>query len=208
MDKCNAIIKTGPRKGLKCNYKKKTFTYCNRHDKYNNDNNKEKQNKQNINMLPNEIISNIIINLEINDIIRLRLVNRFFLLMCNNVLNNYININNLLYAKKSYALGGGYLYVLCKILKINKKRIKIAPLKICFERLIREKSKYVQNFPIYETYEIKYDIELVKLNESFYVYKKIYDNSIIFESRKREYLGIDFKMWNKEILFKCVIYDF
>jgi len=205
MDKCNAIIKSGPRKGLKCNYKKKIFMYCNRHNKYNNDNNKE---KLNINTLPNEIINNIIIYLEIKEIITLRLVNKIFLLKSNNVLNNYLNINKLLYAKTNYGLGGGYLYVLYKILKIYKKRIKIAPLKICSENLIREETKYVQNLPIYETYEIKYDIELVELDKSFYVYKKIYDNSIIFTCKKEEYLGTDFKMWNKEILFKHSRYDF
>lgn len=206
MDKCNAIIKSGPRKGLKCNYKKKTFMYCNRHNKYyNNDYNKK---QQNINALPNEIINNIINYLEIKEIIKLRLVNKFFLIKSNNVLDGYININKLIYAKTSYGLGGGYLHVLYKILKICKEKIKIAPLKIRSERIITEESKYVQNLPIYETYEIKYDIEIVELNKSFYVYKKIYDNSIIFTCKKKEYLGIDFKIWNNEILFKILRYDF
>ncbi len=89
MNKCNAIIKTGPRKGLRCNYKKKTNIYCNKH------NNEEKQDKQNINTLPNEIVNKIISYLEIKEIMNLKLTNKFFLLMCNNILNNFLNIKKL-----------------------------------------------------------------------------------------------------------------
>lgn len=202
MNKCNAMIKTGPRKGLRCNYKKKSTIYCNKH------NNEEKQDKQNINTLPNEIINNIISYLEIKEIMILKLTNKFFLLMCNNILNNYLNIKKLLYANISYNLGGGYVYTLYKILKIYKKRIKIAPLNICKKIIVEEKSKYIQSLPIYETYEIEYDIELVDLNKSFYVYKIICNNSIIFKCKKKEYLNIDFKIWNGEVLFKYLRYDF
>lgn len=208
MNLCNATIETGPRKGLKCKYKKKTSLYCNKHNNYDNEKNKNKQTVKNIYTLPNEIINNIISYLEIKDIINLKLTSKFFSLICNNILSKYLNINNLIYTRVYYGLCGGYIDTLYKILNIYKEKIKIVPLKIYKEILVKEKSKYIQNLPIYETYKIKYDIELVDLNKSFYVYKLIYNNNIIFKSKKKEYLGIDFKIWKKDILFKCSRYDF
>jgi hypothetical protein len=96
---------------------------------------------------------------------------------------------------------------LCKILKIYKKKIEIAPLKIHERNIIKKESEYLQDLPVYETYEIKYDISLINLDKKFYVYKIINNDNIEFYSKKKEYFGISFKIWNKEKLFEHLRYD-
>jgi hypothetical protein len=207
MNKCDAIIKSGPRKGLRCMYNKKIpSSYCNKHN-YKKDKKKYHLSKNNINKFPNEIINTIINYLGIKDIINLRLINKRFLLICNDILNNYINTNKLLYANIKYNSAGSYYYILCKILKIYKKKIEIAPLKIDERNIIKKESKYLKGLPVYETYEIKYDISLINLDKKFYVYKIINNDNIEFYSKKKEYFGISFKIWNKEKLFEHLRYD-
>lgn len=187
MNKCNAIIKTGPRKGLSCKYKAITGSNnCNLHN-----NNKKELLKNNISKLPNEIVIKIINYTDIINVIQFRLVNKYFLSICDYILDKYINID-----------------VLFKILNIYDKRLKIAPLTIKNKKIIKKESQYIQNIPVYETYEIEYDTSFVNYKESFYVYRVLYDNKIKFypkNSKNLVYVNSIIEVWNNQKLSELIL---
>jgi hypothetical protein len=206
MYKCNAIIKTGPRKGLECKNRSILGSLkCNIHNKRKD----EKIILKNIYKLPNEILIKIIEYIDIINIIKFRLVNKYFLSACDYILNKYVNLNSLLYSRLTYGLNGGHIDLLFKILNIQNKKLKITPLTIINKKLIKEKSKYIQDMPVYENYRIKYNISLTNPNDIFYVYKFMSDGKIKFytkNSKKNIYLHSIMEIWNNQDLSELKYY--
>lgn len=210
---CNSKIRSGPRKGLQCKYIAKNYVfidnrkyyYCNKHK--NTDFifkiNEKKIQKNMISKIPNEIIYIIISYLNINDIINYRLVNKLFLINCNEIIQKYINIHNILYTKKTYTYG--YSDILYKIIKVFPKKLKITPLKIKNKTIVNNKSHYNDGYPIYETYELEFNTFSENENDVIYVYNTINNNNIEFYC-KNKYFGV-FRIWNKEKLFLNVYYE-
>jgi hypothetical protein len=211
---CNSTIKSGPRKGLRCKYIAKYYIiidnrkyyYCNKHK--NTDfnflkNNEEKIQKNKMFKIPNEIIYIIISYLNINDIIKCRLVNKSFLINCNKIIKKYINVDNILYTQKTYTYG--YSDILYKVLKVCPKSLKITPLKLKNKTIINNKSHYNDGYPIYETYELEFDIFPENKNEIINVYNTINNNNIEFYCKNKN-LGV-FRIWNKEKLFLNIYYN-
>jgi hypothetical protein len=152
----------------------------------------------------------IIKYVDIINIINFRLISKKFLTVCNYVLNKYISLNKLLYSRIVYGLNGGYIDTLFKIINIENKRLKVAPLTIIDKMLIKEKSKYNQKMPIYEKYDINYNTSLIKSNETFYIYKFISNGEIKFyvkNEKKNKYIHSIIEIWNSQNLSEVKYYE-